>query len=487
MARHHMELIYAVRPRVLAKYSGQLSLALAGLSAAPLAVSLLAGEWESSWRLALVVAVLGLYGLIMNRLPGVPAMQLNEATVLVGSAFLVAPLVMCLPLMEPGLGFWDVLFEAVSGVTTTGLTTLGRPDQRSATFLFSRAWMQWYGGLGIVIFSLAVLSHPGPEAKRLAALSPRQRDLVGGTQAWARQVLMAYAGLTLAGAAALILLGAAPFQGLLLTLAAVSTGGFSPLGDSLASLGVRLQVGVLVICLAGATPPLVYVRLFRRQTGDPLALPQVYGLLAMVLAWWALLTWLAWYHTGSLQPDQALSRLLLAASAQTTAGFSTTDPAALSPAAKLAMITAMGMGGGLGSTAGGVKILRLMILVKLAHNLVRGTALAEHAVSPLRLCGVQLAQGETRQALLIIILFAGVVLVSWLPFLILGQPPLDSLFEVMSATGTVGLSTGLTGPALPPVLKGVLCLDMLLGRLEILAWLVVVYPGTWLGRRREAE
>lgn len=84
------------------------------------------------------------------------------------------------------------------------------------------------------------------------------------------------------------------------------------------------------------------------------------------------------------------------------------------------------------------------------------------------------------------VLFAAVVAFSWLPFMMLGYHPLDALFEVVSATATVGLSAGVTSAALPLGLKGVLCADMLLGRLEILAWLVVLYPGTWIGRRMEA-
>ena len=85
-----------------------------------------------------------------------------------------------------------------------------------------------------------------------------------------------------------------------------------------------------------------------------------------------------------------------------------------------------------------------------------------------------------------VLLFVGVVAFSWLPFVLLGYAPIDALFEVVSAVGTVGLSVGVTDANMPLALKGVLCADMLLGRLEILAWLVVFYPGTWFGRRMEA-
>jgi trk system potassium uptake protein TrkH len=79
-----------------------------------------------------------------------------------------------------------------------------------------------------------------------------------------------------------------------------------------------------------------------------------------------------------------------------------------------------------------------------------------------------------------------VVAVSWLPFVAMGHRPLDALFEVVSATATVGLSTGITDAGLPALLKGVLCADMLFGRLEIIAWLVLLFPGTWFGRRMES-
>jgi len=90
---------------------------------------------------------------------------------------------------------------------------------------------------------------------------------------------------------------------------------------------------------------------------------------------------------------------------------------------------------------------------------------------------------EIQEALLIILLFVTVILLSWLPFLCMGYSPLDSLFEVVSATGTVGLSAGVVSPEMPIFLKGILCVDMLLGRLEILAWLLLLYPRTWIGRR----
>jgi trk system potassium uptake protein TrkH len=108
-----------------------------------------------------------------------------------------------------------------------------------------------------------------------------------------------------------------------------------------------------------------------------------------------------------------------------------------------------------------------------------------HAVVTPRLGGRVLDSDEIGRALGLVLLFLLTAMVSWLFFLFAGYPPLDSLFEVVSALCTVGLSTGITGPELPDHLKLLLCVDMWLGRVEIVALVVVLFPRTWLGKRLE--
>jgi trk system potassium uptake protein TrkH len=176
---------------------------------------------------------------------------------------------------------------------------------------------------------------------------------------------------------------------------------------------------------------------------------------------------------------------LLAFSAQTTTGFSSMHIGPLSAAAKLVLMSAMFIGAGVGSTGGGIKILRFLILLRLLQVMIRRVCLPRHAVLEPRLADRRLEENEIQEALLVIFLFLGVIVLSWLPFLAYGYDPINALFEVVSATGTVGLSSGVSNPHLAPLLKGVLCLDMLIGRLEVVAVLVLVYPGTWVGRRSE--
>ena len=133
------------------------------------------------------------------------------------------------------------------------------------------------------------------------------------------------------------------------------------------------------------------------------------------------------------------------------------------------------------------KVLRLIILFRAAQLMLRRTATQPHAVSDLYLGEQKLAADDVNRVLLLILLYIVIVVLSWLPFVVAGYDPLDSLFEVISACGTVGLSSGISRPELASLLKAVLCFDMLAGRVEIIALLVVLYPRNWFGRREVVQ
>ena len=183
--------------------------------------------------------------------------------VLVALMFLFTPLAMSYPMMSSGLGFLDALFEAISGVTTTGLSTKATLVGAPATFLFARAWMQWYGGLGIVVLSLALVMQPGPVAKGIAATEAETDDLVGGTRANGQRVLKVYGAMTALGIIGSLSVGVGFFDAVVYTFAAVSTGGFSPHDGSLAILGWPAQVWITLLCLAGAVPLTFYHRMLQ--------------------------------------------------------------------------------------------------------------------------------------------------------------------------------------------------------------------------------
>jgi trk system potassium uptake protein TrkH len=476
----------AVRPLVVLKYLGQLMLVLAALVAVPWAVALALGERETGLRLGIVVVVMLVLSVPLSRLPPPRQIQWNEALAVTALAFVIAPLAMTFPFMGYGIPFIDAWFEAVSGTTTTGLSTLGTVEGRSVLFLFSRAWMQWYGGLGIAVLSVALVMRHHASSKRL--LESSGEDSTAATAgAHARRVFSAYLLLTLAG---ILLVGAILgdwFVALIHALAAISTGGFSGFDDSLASMPAASRGAVIALCVLGAVALPLYDKARRDGLRAPMEDPELRALLVAILVVGLVLTLLL-RHVQGVPWSQAIGQgVLLGASAQSTAGFSSTDIAALDSGSKLVLMFSMMSGGCAGSTAGGVKLVRVLILVRLIQLALRRSAAPARAVMAVRLGGERLEPDVITNALLLLGLWVLVVVVSWFPFLLYGYSPLDALFEVVSAIGTVGLSSGISASSLEPALKLVLGLDMLFGRVEIIALLVVLYPATWLGRRRTSQ
>lgn len=470
---------HAVRPRIVVRYIGQLSLLLGVAALVPVLTAVLLGEWDLLPGYGGVAAALLVAGVSARRMQVPRDLQRNEALVIAVGAFLLSPLVLSSALVAQGIPWLDALFEAISGVTTTGLSTLASVEHRPGTFLVARAWMQWVGGLGFVVLSVALMLEPGMAARRLAA-SSLDPDIVGSMRAHARRVLAIYLGLTAFGLVVLLAFGATLFDAVVHTFAGVSTGGFAPRDGSLAALGRGLQTAVLCLSLLGAVSLPLYAQLRRGIWRQVLRDPEVRALL-LSIAIVGTLVFASLRVAGGAQP--AADVALLSVSAQTTSGFSTLPIGELPDASKAVLLVSMLTGGSHGSTAGGVKLLRLLIVLRLVQWLIVRTRLPDHAVSWPTLAGQRMEPPDVIRAAATILLFLGVVVVSWLVFLVYGYAPLDALFEVGSATGTVGLTVGISRPELEPALKAVLCADMLLGRLEVFALLVALSPRTWIGRR----
>jgi trk system potassium uptake protein TrkH len=482
MTTGELALVYAVRLPVVGKYLGQLALTLAIMTAVPAAVALLDGEHAVALRYGLVMAGLTLGALPTLRLPAPAHVQSNEALLIVALSFLAAALLMSYPMMAAGLSFADALFEAISGITTTGLTTVSGIEDKSRSFLFVRSWMQWYGGLGIAVLSVALLMGHHMAARRL--MEPVTGEpMVTTARSYARHILIVYLALTLACFGVLWFILEDALLAILHTLSSVSTGGFSPYSTSLAGLDSWVaRFAVMAFAFCGAVPLIAY---YRASQGGWRAIAndvEVHALVVTVVLVVVVLSALLSMH-GATGMDTVLHATLLGISAQTGTGFSSTAVGDLDDASKLVLILSMFIGGGVGSTAGGVKLLRLVILLRLLQLMLRRTALSNHAVMKPRLAGRPLGDEDLQRAMLVILLFTTTITVSCLGFVTFGHAPLDALFEVVSATATAGLSTGITGSELHPLLKTVLCVDMLLGRLEIVALLVILYPRTWIGKR----
>jgi len=477
---------YAVRPTVVAQYVGALCLLLALSGSVPLLFTLFVEGRTHAASQALVYGGLAVLGLLLGGKRGQVELQRNEALVIVVLTFMIAAVASALPMMDRGLTFSSALFESVSGITTTGLSTIADVQAQAPGLLFTAAWLQWIGGLGIMVLAFALLFGQGVNAMRLTGVLSERSGMLGGTRAHGHIVLAAYIGLTLLGITLLKLTGLDWFGSLTLGLAAVSTGGYSPYNASIGDLDEMAQTVVILLSVSGAFGMLLYYQLWRREWRLVFRDPELRALwvfAALVAAGVALMLW----RSGNMNAGDALQTgVMTALSAQSTTGFSVLPPASLDPTSKLLLIFSMLAGGGVGSTAGGIKLLRVLILLNLVRHLVVRSRLLEHAVVPPNFLGRTWSDDALLGVLLVVTLHLLVVGVSWLAFLPYGYDPLDALFEVVSACGTVGLSTGITSASLPGPLQAVLLADMLLGRLEVVAVLVFLAPRTWFGQHRVA-
>lgn len=247
-------LVYSVRPKIIAKYFGQLCLVLALINLVPLVSSIAFFEFDIAQRYCVVMLIYLVLGLVCNRIHIPLNLQANEGMTLIVCIMLFACIVTAYPLMGKGLTFVDAFFEVASGITATGLSTVSTVTGAPRSFLFERVWMQWYGTLGFVTVAVFLVMQPGLNHKLLDDSQIETKDLAGGTRAHALLVIKVSCSLLLITIFGCWLLGLEPFNALLYGMAASCTGGFSPHDAGLANLKMPLQIWLCLICFCSAIP-----------------------------------------------------------------------------------------------------------------------------------------------------------------------------------------------------------------------------------------
>jgi len=449
---------------------------LAALLAVPAGVAVLAGEF----RFALVFAGLAGASLglgLLGRLAGQPNLEGKEAFVVTALAYLVFSLFGAAAFL-PVESFVDGFFESMSGFTTTGLSVTGLAGL-PRSLLFFRGYSQWIGGIGIVILTLIVLRVPGRAARKLYTQEFSGEKPMAGIRKTARLVLLIYASLTAVGFGTFVLAGMRPFDALLNILATVSTGGFSPHAQSIGAYPAPAVHGaVIVFMILGATGFPLYYFLIREGPRRVLRDSQLLVLLGLGLAA-ACLFWVAWQAQARL----ISSSLFQSFSALTTTGFSTVDYARWPPLVKGLSVVLMICGGSSFSTAGGIKLIRLIVLFKLVRWSVVKRVLPDAATVSITAEKSPVSESDLKNAVSLIAIYLLILAGTSLIFLLSGFGIVDSVFENASALGTVGLSSGITSSGLPLHLKLVLMFNMWAGRLEILPALIIFIPAVWPRRR----
>ena len=376
----------------------------------------------------------------------------------------------------------NALFESLSGFTTTGLSVLDT-SSLSNTLLFFRAYAQWIGGAGIVVLSLAILLRSGGASLKLYSSESGEENIMGSVVATARVVLRVYLILTVICAAAFLASGMKPFDCILHALSTVSTGGFSHFADSIGHYSSQVTRLVTVIFMwSGAISFSIWFQFRQRRANRSLGVHQGYYLLIL-----SLLGCLVFAFSLASAIKGILPGLFQAVSALTTTGFSLVDQGNLSAGAKFTTILLMIIGGSTGSTAGGIKIFRLIVLVGMARWLLVRVLLPRGATIPIKVGHTNVDDQALRLASSFAFLYIAILFLSALILMLTGYSFSDSLFEAASAQGTVGLSVGVTSADMPALGKAILMFQMWLGRLEIVPVLIVLYPGVWIRRKRRSR
>ncbi len=446
----------------------------------PLLIGAAFAEWKFAASLLPQVVGLGIVALTYRTRSFPQDLRRVEAFAVFALIFVIASVLVTPPLWVLGMPPLSAFFEAVSGITSTGLSVALDTQGWPVPGHLLRGWIQWCGGFAIAFAGLAIFSGSSSASLSMSRTNMTDRDGLSSIKVQARQVLLSYIVLSVISVAVCLVLIPNWWEALSVALAAVSTGGFTPRADSLASYTPLAQGAVIAICVAAAVSLTFYTQLWRYGFRDAVGRSHMVGTLSLMAGGVALFVGVD-LAINSPGFSELYSGALNFLSGFSTAGFSTDEVSshvALLPILLLAML----IGGDVGSTAGGIKVARVLVLIQMVRLAVLRVRVPSSAVTYLRdgLDKVEVDRVIAVTALLVMYLTA--MLTCWVIFLVSGVAPLAGLFEVVSALSTVGLSQGVTGPDLAAHLKLTLILAMLLGRLEFIALIILCLPGTWLKR-----
>ncbi|MEM1388976.1 MAG: potassium transporter TrkG [Pseudomonadota bacterium] len=466
------------RPAALALTLACHAPVIAAVFAPPLVWALIENVWPLAIALAAPCFFCIAIWLPIRRYPLPKDLTALEAMMTLAILFLATALLATPAFMALGMPPAFAVFEAISAITTTGLSVARAPDDWPFAGHFLRTWMQWSGGLVMATAVIALLLPSGLPARRLGKAGIDDTDRIASTRAQARHLLGVYVALTCIMAVLTMLVIPGWREPLVLTLSAISTGGFAPRPDSLASYPPLGQALVLTSCVVGAVSLLAFVLAFRGRWRETWALGSLQRLgIALLLVAAATLIFALLTEADPLSAWS--NKLANAISALTTAGFST---AAIPSSGGffIVVLVCMVIGGDVGSTAGGLKLRRIGLMLRMARQTLRQPSLPDHSVAPLRRGGKRVPQEQMVGLVGLAVLYATTAGLLWMHFVFRGYDPAASLFEVLSALSTVGLSVGLVGPDLPADLVLSLSAAMWLGRLEFVAVLVLFMPRNWI-------
>jgi trk system potassium uptake protein len=366
----------------------------------------------------------------------------------------------------------NALFESISGFTSTGLSVVTQPEELPYSLQWWRSFSEWIGGVGVIVLTLAVVQATGGMF-RLYYSEARDEKLAPSVTATVRNIAAIYAGYTLLAIVLLRASGMPWWPAINHGMTGIATGGFSIHHDSMASYSRPIQLMMVLVMICGAISFAVHQQILLRRNISALWRDGQQQVLGGFLIGGTLLLALeqSWYT----KEWTFLDPLFQWVSALTTCGLNTTNILVWSPSAQLLLILGMFSGSAAGSTSGGIKLRRLLILFQGVRWRLQQLSLSPRQLMRYTLEGKVISEEQAFSkvesaavllALWLVVLIGAIVVL--LHVAIPGSSTEAIIFEVVSATSNVGLSLGITSPDLHWLGKVTLMLCMWMGRLEII-------------------
>ncbi|MDE6497660.1 MAG: TrkH family potassium uptake protein [Muribaculaceae bacterium] len=491
-AYHHKREHRIVNWPMLLRVAGWLMMMEAAFMLIPLAVCLAYGE-SDRLPFAATAAGTALAGFLLSRRikPTHHSMAKREGFLLTAMVWVIFSIFGMLPFIfgTPGLGLSDAFFEAMSGFTTTGASVLPSGSAISHGVHIWRATMQWLGGMGIILFTIAVIpmlnSSGGMlmfNAEVTGITHDKLRPRISQT---AKTLWLIYISLTLVLVA---LLWAGPmdlFDSLCHAFGAISTGGYSTQSTGVGSYAsVYVKVVLTVFMFAGGVN---FSLIYRGLRGDIEELQRNDVFRSYV---WLILAMFALFSTNILirgcytgWESVTIDPLFQVVSVITSTGFTPAAFDSWGPMVLALVFFMMFFGGCAGSTSGGAKIDRLLFLIKNCRNEVY-RCIYPRAVMSVRINGRVVSSELVHKVIAFLCLYMMLIAAGGVVLSAMGVPVVDAFFSSFSCMSNTGLGADITGygssyEMLPDAAKWVLSMLMLTGRLEIFTVLVLLYPSFW--------
>ncbi|MGD2272316.1 MAG: TrkH family potassium uptake protein [Desulfobacterales bacterium] len=383
--------------------------------------------------------------------------------------------------------FVDAFFESVSGVTTTGSSILTDIESVSRGILFWRSFIQWLGGMGIIVLSVAILPFLGVGGMQLYKAevpSPVPDKLKPRIRETAKILWKVYALISLAQAVLLILGGMGLFDALCHTFTTMPTGGFSTRNASIAHYdSVYFDSVIMVFMLLAGINFSLHYQMF---TGKPLVFwkdAECRFFLGMVLV---LILVVSVNVYGSLYPKigQAIRYgAFQVVSIITTTGYATADYEKWPALSQLILLLCMFLGASAGSTGGGMKCLRVLLCFKFCYRELF-SLIHPHAVTQIKIGRSSVSDDVMRSVIGFLALYMGLFAFAMLLLAGTGVDLITSFGGIAACLGNIGPGFGMVGPAdnyaqIPYLGKWLMIWCMLLGRLEIFTVIIFLVPEFW--------